>query len=163
MELKNKIVKMAKVCHIVAKVLYCVACAVCLTFVVLAIALSVTNAISTLTSGETAVLFSTLALYAFVCIGLLWNVEGLFKSIAKEQSPFSEAVSHYLKKISIFTLILSAVPALLGSILLRIVCPETELTFPIEVGGIVAGVILLLIGIFFEYGKELQRSDDETL
>lgn len=163
MDTKNKIVKMAKICHIVSKVLYCVACAVCLTFIILAIVLPSTNAIDTMSSAETAVLFATLALYAFVCIGLLWNVEGLFKSIVKELSPFCERVSHYLKKIAVYVLALSVAPALIGSIVVRIVCPETELTFPIEVGGIIAGAVLLLLGVCFKYGNELQVKDDETL
>lgn len=163
MELKNKIVKTAKVCYIAAKVLYLIAFAVCLAFIGLAIGLSVTNAISALSPAETAVLFSTLALYAFVCIGLLWNVEGLFKTIAKEQSPFTERVSHYLKKVAIFVIVLSAVPALLGTTILRIVCPETEVVFPIELCGIVVGAVLFFIGLLFKYGKELQKRDDETL
>ena len=163
MELKNKIIKTAKICYIAAKVLYLLSFAVCLTFIALAIALPLTNAISSLTPAETAVLFSTLAFYAFVCIGLLWNVEGLFKSIAKEQTPFCQAVSHYLKKIAVFILLISVVPALIGSILVRIFYPATELTFPIEVGGIIAGLVLFLLGMVFNYGKELQKQDDETL
>lgn len=164
MDTKNKIVKTAKVCHIVSKVLYIAAFAVCLAFIALAIALPLTdNAIDTLTNAETAVLFATLALYAFVCIGLLWNVEGLFKSIAKDGSPFSESVSHYLKKIAIFIMLISVVPALVGTTVVRIVYPATELIFPIEVGGIIAGIVLFIIGMFFDYGNELQKSEDETL
>lgn len=163
METKNKIVKLAKVCYVIAKVLYILAFAVCLTFIALAIALPLTNAISTLTPAETAIIFATLALYAFICIGLLWNIEGLFKSIAKEQSPFNKAVNHYLKKIAIFILVISVVPALLGSTLLRIIYSATELTFPISVSGIIAGAVLFLIGMFFKYGNELQKRDDETL
>ena len=157
MSVKSKIVKIAKVCHIVAKVLYCIAFAVCLILIALAIALPLTNTTGELTAVETAIMFGTLALYSFMCVGIMWNVEGLFKYIAKEQPPFNDKVCHYLKKIAIFILILSVVPALLGSILLKALCPETELTFPIELGGIVAGVVLLLVSLFFEYGNELQK------
>ena len=163
METKNKIVKMAKVCHIVSKVLYCVACAVCLTFIVLAIVLSVTDAISDFTSAETAIIFSTAALWAFILIGLLWNVEGIFKCIVRDKTPFCEGVSHYLKKLAIFVLVISVVPALVGSIILKIAEPASEFTFPISVSGIVAGAVLFIIGMFFIYGNELQKSDDETL
>lgn len=163
MDTKNKIVKTARVCHIVTKVLYLVSIAVCLTFIILAIVLPSTDAIVTLHASEVAVVFATLALYAFICIGLLWNVEGLFKSIVQEQSPFNEGVSHYLKKIAIFILLISVVPALVGSTVVRIVYPTTEITFPIEVGGIIAGVVLFVFGVVFKYGKELQKRDDETL
>lgn len=163
MDTKNKIVKTAKVCHIITKVLYLISIAVCLTFMILAIVLPSADLIVTLHSSEVAVVFATLALYAFICIGLLWNVEGLFKSIVNEQSPFNEGVSHYLKKIAIFVLVISVVPALVGTTVVRIVYPATELTFPIEVGGIIAGVVLFVFGVVFKYGKELQKRDDETL
>ena len=163
METKCKIVKTAKVCYIVAKVLYCIAFAVCLVFIALAIALPLKDAIAAFSPAETAVIFATAALYAFMCIGLLWNVEGLFKSIAKEQTPFSDAVSHYLKKIAVFLLLTAIVPALVGTTVLRIVCPESEFNFPVEVGGIIAGGVLFLLGMVFQYGNELQKRDDETL
>ena len=154
---------MAKICQIIAKVLYIASFVVCLVFVALAIALPISGTITTMTAAETAVLFGALALYTFMCIGLLWNVEGLFKSILKGQAPFSEAVSHYLKKIALFIVLLSLAPALIASIVLKAIAPETELTFPIEFGGVVAGIVLLVIAMFFDYGNELQKSDDETL
>ena len=163
METKNKIIKISKACHITAKVLYIFAFVVCLAFVALAIALPVTGVIDEYTKAEVAVLFSTLAVYAFICIGLLWNIECLFKSIVKEGTPFCKSVSHYLKKTAIFVLILAIVPALIGTTVLRIACPETELVFPVSVSGIVVGAVLLVLGIIFKYGNELQNRDDETL
>lgn len=163
METKKQIIKTAKVCYIVTKVLYALSCVACLVFIALAIALSCTHAIKSLTVAETAIIFGTCAFYAFMCIGLLWNVESIFKSVLDGQAPFGERVSHYLKKIAIFVILLSTVPALVGSILLRAICPSTELVFPIEFGGIIAGIVLFLFGKFFKYGKELQNNDDETL
>lgn len=163
METKNKIIKMSRVCYIVSKVLYILSFVACLVFIVLAIALSCTHAIKSLTVAETAIIFSTLALYAFMCIGLLWNVESIFKSVGDVQAPFGERVSHYLKKIAVFVILLSVIPGLVGSILLRAICPATEVVFPIEFGGIIAGIVLFLIGLFFKYGSELQKNEDETL
>ena len=163
METKNKIVKLAKVCHVVAKVLYIIAFVACIAFIALAIALPIADVIEEYTKSEVAMIFSTLAVYAFILIGLLWNVEGIFKCIVKEGTPFCEGVSHYLKKSAIFTLILAVVPALLGTSILGIIYPESELTFPISISGIVVGAILLVLGIVFKYGTELQNRDDETL
>ena len=163
METKKRIIKMANICYIVSKTLYFLSFVVCLAFIVLAISLSATNAIKSMSKAETAVLFGTLALYSFFYIGLLWNVESLFKSILDKQSPFNDGVSHYLMKIAIFIILVSTIPALAGSICLRLICPETEMTFPIEVGGIVSGLVLFLLGMFFTYGKELQKESDETL
>ena len=163
MKIKNKILKLAKICHIIAKVLYIASFVVCLSFVALAIALPLSDLTVKLTSAEIAVLFGGLALYAFFCIGLLWNVEGIFKSVLQGQSPFGVAVSHYLKKIALFSLLLSIVPSLVASIVIKAIYPATELTFPIEFAGIVAGIVLFVISIFFDYGNELQKTDDETL
>ena len=97
METKNKIIRTAKVCYKVTKVLYFVSCAACLIFIALAIALSCTNAIKEFSVAETASIFGTLALYAFMCIGLLWNVESLFKSVEQEKAPFGEKIKFFLK------------------------------------------------------------------
>lgn len=163
METKNQIIKKARVFYIISKALYALSCVMCVVFIVLAIVLSCTHAIKSLTVAETAIIFSTLAFYAFMCIGLMWNVEGIFKSVSYGQAPFGERVSHYLKKIAIFVILLSTLPALVGSILMHAIAPASEMVFPIEFGGIIAGMVLFIFGMFFKYGKELQKNDDETL
>lgn len=159
MKTKNKIIKTAKICGTICKVFYCLACIACITFIVLAIALSSTNAIKSFTSGETAILFGTLALYSFMAIGLLWNIEQIFVNILKEQMPFCERASHYLKKVAIFLILISTVPALIGTILLHSIIPATELNFSIELGGIIAGIVLLIFCQIFEYGHELEDNN----
>ena len=54
-------------------------------------------------------------------------------------------------------IILSVVPAIFGSAVLGIACPTTEITFPIELSGVIVGVVLFLIRVFFNYGKEFQE------
>ncbi len=163
METKNDVIKVAKKCLVVSKVLYAISCVACFVFIGLSIILSCTKGMETMTVAETASLFGTLALYCFVCMGLLWNVEGFFKSVLQEKAPFGERVSHYLKKSAIFVVVLSFAPALIGSTVLRLLVPKTEMVFPVSFGGIIAGVVLFIIGIFFKYGKELQKNEDETL
>ena len=96
-------------------------------------------------------------------IGLLWNVASIFKNVEQEKAPFSEKVSYYLKRSSIFVVLISVIPALIGSTVLRIICPTTDLTFPISLSGIISGITIFMIGMFFNYGKELQKNEDETL
>ena len=163
METKNKLVKTAKVCEVISKVLYLLAMVATVTFIVLAIALPLTDAISAITNGETAVIFATLALSAFIYIGLFWNIQGVFKTIVAEGTPFTDRAGHYLKKIAIYVIVLSVAPALIGSTVLRIVYPETEIVFPIDLGGIAVGAVVLFLGVYFNHGKELQKRDDETL
>lgn len=162
-KIKNKIVKTAKICKIASKVLYILSCIACLTFAVLAIVLPCTNALKSMTTAEAAIVFGVLALYAFILVGLLWNIWRFFQSIEQEKTPFNNKVSHYLKKSAIFTLVVSIVPALIGSILIYAIVPESEFVFRFELVGIVTGALLFLAGLFFKYGKELQKQDDETL
>lgn len=154
---KNKIIKTAKIFSTVCKVFYCLACAACVAFIALAVALSCTNAIKSFTAGETAILFGTLALYSFMAIGLLWNIEQIFVNIVKEQAPFSKRTSRYLKKTGVFSILLSTVPALIGTMLLHSIVPSTELNFSIELVGIIVGIVLIIFCRFFEYGNELEN------
>lgn len=163
METKNKILKLAKGCHIASKVLYFGSMVACLTFTVLAIVLPCVNVIKDFSVAEVATLFGTLAFYSFMCIGLFWNVGGIFKSIINEQAPFSARVSHYLKKTAIFIIVMALVPALVGSTVVRLIDTDTTMNFPISFGGVIAGVVLFVVGVFFKYGKELQTKEDETL
>jgi len=163
MKTKDKIVKISKICYKITKSIYYASYILCLIFIVLAIALSSTNAIKTFSVAETACLFGTLALYSAISVGLFWNISSIFKTIKQEKSPFSEKVSCYLKGSAIFVLLISTIPALIGSTILRIIYPSTELVFPISLGGIISAVTMFVIGIFFNYGKELQKNEDETL
>lgn len=159
METKNRILKTAKICDVALKVFYCLDCVAYLTCIVLAIVLPRTNAVKAFTSTETAILFSAVALYAFMLLGLLWNAERIFASILKEQTPFCESVCHYLKKSGVFFLLCATVPAIVGTILLHSLTPATQLHFSVELGGIIAGIVLLLFAPFFGYGKELESRD----
>ncbi len=163
METKNNVIKVAKKCLIVSKVLYVSSFVAGLVFIALSIILPCTKAMKTMTIEETACLFGTLALYSFTFIGLLWNVEGIFKSVLQEKAPFGARVSRYLKKSAVFVVILSLAPALVGSTVLRLLSPETEMIFPVSIGGVMAGVVLFIFGVFFQYGQELQKNEDETL
>lgn len=161
--IKNKIVKTAKVCKIISKVLYILSIVATLTFAILAIVFPCTNALKSITTAESAIVFGVLTLYAFILVGLLWNVQKFFEAIEKAKTPFNDTASKYLKKSAIFTLVISLVPAIIGSILLHAIVPESQFTCQIEVVGIFTGALLFLVGLFFKYGKELQKKDDETL
>ena len=163
METKNKIIKTANIGKICAQVLYILSIVAFLTFTVLAIVLPCTNAIKSIKPAEAAIIFAVLALYAFFMFGLLWNVQQFFASIQNTKSVFNAQASKYLKKTAIFTLVLSVVPAIIGSTLIRLFVPASDFVFRIEIVGIITGAVLMLVGLFFQYGQELQKKDDETL
>ena len=58
---------------------------------------------------------------------------------------------------------MALVPALVGSTVVRLIDTDTTMNFPISLGGVIAGVVLFVVGVFFKYGKELQTKEDETL
>lgn len=160
---KDKMLKGAKICYITTKVLYIIACVLTLVCAVLAIVLPLTKAIKTLKTSEVAIMFSIAALYCFMLIGLLWNVEQMFKNIYEQKTPFNVRVTHYLKKAAWFTIVTSIVPALIGAILLGLIVGESELRFDFQIVGLIVGVVTLLLGHIFNYGITLQKKDDETL
>ena len=163
MDSKNKIIKSAKICYILSKILYTISCVLTLTFITLAIVLSCYKPLKGYNSSETACIFSTLAVYSFICIGLFWNVIKIFKVINFFKTPFNDTISRSLKVIAFFVIVLSIIPALIGSIVLKVICPTSELIFPISFGGVVCGIVTFLLGLVFKYGNELQKRDDETL
>lgn len=163
MDNKTKIIKISGICKIVSKVLYICAITLCIAFIALAIAMPLTDAIKSITPTEAAIVFSVLALYSFFSIDLLWNITKFFEVIQTEQNVFSASVSKYVKKIAWSILIISCVPALLGSILIHLLAPDSIFEFRIEVVGISAGIVLFFLGLFFHYGADLQKQDDETL
>lgn len=163
MKTKNKIIKTAKVCYKLTRVLYIISIVLSFIFVILACIIPFTKLIKGLSRVEISIIFSTLALYLFISVFLLLNVKNLFKSVEKEKSPFGVNACKYLKNIAIFLIIISIIPALISSTLIKIIQPTTELTFPISLGGIISGIVTLIFALFFKYGMELQKNEDETL
>lgn len=160
---KDKIIKISKNCKIIAKVFYVLDCVAAFVFLVLAIVLPLTNAIPAITPAECAIVFSVLTLYAFFMIDFLWNTTKFFDTISKEQTVFNLKVTKYIQKIAISSLILSTVPAIIGSILIHAIVPGSEFVFRLEIVGIMASIVLFFISLFFKHGAELQKQDDETL
>lgn len=162
-EVKDKIIKISKTCKVVSKVLYVLDCIATFAFLVLAIVLPLTKAIKTITPAECAIMFSVLTLYAFFMIDFLWNTTKFFDTICLQQSVFNLKVTKCIKRIAISSLILSTVPAIIGSILIHAIVPKSELVFRLEIVGIMAAIVMLFISLFFKHGAELQKQDDETL
>ena len=160
---KAKIIRISKTCKVVSKVLYVLNCVAMLTFLVLAIVLPLTNAIKSIKPAESAIIFSVLTLYSFFMIDFLWNTTKFFDTICKEKSVFNVRVTKIINRIAISSLVLSTVPAIIGSILIHAIVPASEFVFRIEIVGIMASVVLFFISLFFKHGAELQKRDDETL
>ena len=160
---KDKIIKISKTCKVVSKVLYVLDCIATLAFLVLAIVLPLTDAIKTIEPAESAIVFSVLTLYGFFMIDFLWNTTKFFDSTCKEQSVFSEIATKCINRIAVSALVLSTIPAIIGSILIHAIVPASEFVFRLEIVGIMASVVLFFIALFFKHGAALQKQEDETL
>jgi|GEM_PF-1721397 len=161
---RDKILKVAKICEVVSKVLYIVAFVGVVVLAVSAIVLPLTvKEIGDFKAGEIAIIFGVCALYCFMAINVFWNVEQIFKSIRVNQTPFHERVTHYLKKSAVAVILISIIPALIGSILIRAITPESAARFNFQYMSLAIGVVMLILGYIFNYGIELQKKDDETL
>lgn len=160
---KEKIIQISKICKIVSKVFYIVDCVITFVLFALAIILPITNAIPSISKAESAIIFSVLTLYAFFLIDFFWNTTKFFNTIYTQQSVFGVSITKSIQRIAISTFILSTIPALIGSILIHAIVPNSEFVFRFEIVGISAAVVLYFIGLFFNYGAKLQKQDDETL
>ncbi len=159
----DRIIKISKTCRVIAKILYVLDCIATFAFLVLAIVLPLTNAIKSISPAECAIVFSVLTLYAFFMIDFLWNTTKFFDTICKERSVFSIKITKCIKRIAISSLMISTIPAIVGSILIHALVPASEFVFRLEIVGIMASIVLFFIALFFKHGAELQKQDDETL
>lgn len=161
---KEKILKVAQIGEVVSKIFYITAivCAAVATVCTIAAPfVKVTDV--PLGPTESAIAAGGAALYMFMLIDVWWNVKQIFKNIRVNQTPFNERVIHYLKKTAVAVILISIIPAFVGSLLLNLVVPESVIDFDFQYIGLGVGVLLFMLGLVFNYGIELQKKDDETL
>ena len=161
---KERMIKTAKVCEVITKVLYVLSCVGAVACTVLAIVLPLTNTIPSLKPAEVALIFGGAAVYCFMAINVLWNASQIFRNIYIYETPFNEKVVHYLKKTAIAIILISIIPSLSGSILVHYLAgDESIVKFDFQFVGVIIGILTLLLGFVFKYGVELQKKEDETL
>lgn len=163
MDKKEKLIKVAGATYKMTKALYIFACVVCLVGVVLAIVLPLTVKNVGIAPMELCAMFIYMALVAFFVVGVLWNFEMICKSIKENGSLFTERLPKYIRKIGIITILASIIPSIVATAVIQSTIPDSEMVYSVGIGGVVCGAVFILMGVFFKYGAELQRKDDETL
>lgn len=124
---------------------------------------------TTASNGETLeiipehlfVMFVFMMLYSVCMCIVLYSTHLLFRDVSKEHTPFMHKHIVRIKRIAITVIGIS----ILGS------CSDglfdlftvNELAWRIDFSGIILGVIIYCLALFFDYGCELQRQSDETL
>lgn len=110
---------------------------------------------------------SLLIMFAFMLIDTMlishtiFFVYAVFNEIRKGYTPFSHENTARIKKIAVITAILSIV----GSYSDALVDYYTigELTWRVNIIGLIVAIIIYCISLVFSYGCDLQRESDETL
>lgn len=110
---------------------------------------------------------SLLVMFAFMLIDTMlislaiFFVYAVFDEIRKGFTPFSHENTARIKKIAIIVAILSIV----GSYSDALVDYYTigELTWRVNIIGLIVAIIIYCISLIFSYGCDLQRESDETL
>ncbi len=110
---------------------------------------------------ELLLMFAFMLVDAILITIIILFVHAIFNHIQKEDTPFSHQNTIRIKKIAIITIILSIV----GSYSDALVDYYTigQLTWKINIVGLIVGIIIYCISLIFDYGCELQQQSDETL
>lgn len=110
---------------------------------------------------------SLLSMFAFMLIDtilislIIFFVYAIFNEMAKGYTPFLHGNTIRIKKIAIIAAVLSIV----GSYSDALVDYYTigELTWRVNVIGVIVAIIIYCISLIFSYGCDLQKESDETL
>ena len=92
---------------------------------------------------------------------VIFFVYAIFDEIRKGFTPFTHENTKRIKKVAIITAVLSIV----GSYSDALVDYYTigELTWRVNIIGMIVAIIIYCISLIFSYGCDLQRESDETL
>lgn len=95
--------------------------------------------------------------------GILYQVRGIFRSIAGEQTPFVAENCHALRYIGILIIVISIVKQVCPLILMLAGIGEGGTGSLIQLDQWLIGGVVLSLSYVFEYGTILQKESDETL
>lgn len=113
-------------------------------------------------ASQPLILMFILALINIIVLTIIiYFVYLIFRGIEKTYTPFHEKNTSRIKIIAGMTIILS----IIGSFSDAVVDYYTigQLTWKLNIEGIVIGIIIYFIALVFHYGCELQKESDETL
>lgn len=107
------------------------------------------------------VMFFFMVAYSVCMCIVLYSTHLIFKNVSEEYTPFKHKHIVRIKRIAFMVIGLS----ILGSFSdgLFGLFTINELAWHIDFSGIVLGIVIYCLALFFDYGCELQRQSDETL
>lgn len=106
-------------------------------------------------------MFAFMLIDTILIAAMIFIIHSIFNDINKEGTPFLHRNATRMKYISIIAIILSIV----GGYSDALVDYYTigQLTWRVDIIGLIIGVIIYCISLIFSYGCDLQQESDETL
>lgn len=95
--------------------------------------------------------------------GILYQVRGIFRSIAREQTPFVLKNCQALRRIGVLIPVISVIRQMCPLILMLCGIGEGGTGSLIQIDQWLIGGVVLSLSYIFEYGTILQKESDETL
>lgn len=95
--------------------------------------------------------------------GILYQVRGIFRSIAREQTPFALKNCQALQRIGVLIPVISVIRQMCPLVLMLCGIGEGGTGSLIQIDQWLIGGVVLSLSYIFEYGTILQKESDETL
>ena len=87
----------------------------------------------------------------------------MLRNIYRDYTPFTPKHTLYLKFISLLMLTYTIIVPPVEMLLTEILAPEVDVSFSLELSGIVFAFMFYCLALIFEYGRLLQKQADETM
>lgn len=107
------------------------------------------------------VMFILMMLYSVFMFFVLYIAHSIFRDVSIENTPFNHKHVVRIKIIAIMIIVISIIGSFSNG--LFYLFSASSLECRADVGGIILGIIVYCLALFFDYGCELQRQSDETL
>lgn len=107
------------------------------------------------------VMFVFMFLYSVCMYLVLYSTHLIFKNVSEECTPFNQKHIVRIKRIAFMVIGLSIIGSVSES--LFDLYTVNEMMWRIDFAGIILGIIIYCLALFFNYGCRLQQQSDETL
>lgn len=107
------------------------------------------------------ILFGSMFVNAMFMFLIIYTIYLIFRDISNEHTPFSKKNIVRIKRIAAITIVMSVIGSLFDTLLDAYTIGE--MSWRIDVNGIILGLTIYCLALIFNYGCELQQISDETL
>lgn len=114
-----------------------------------------------LSSSILFIMFISTILYSTCMSIILYTAHLIFKNVSEEGTPFNHEHIGRIKIIAFMVIGLSILESFSDGLLSLFT--DNNIMLNIDFNGIILGIIIYCLALFFDYGCQLQKQSDETL